>query len=180
MDTIKLLKEIEKKIKKAESYLPVVLKIFEQQKGIKLMYRIKDKKRILEKIMLISNNPKFQGMDEIKILNMIEDIIGVTVVIDKLEDAFDISSEIIVQLESQKQPIKFTRHIDHINDNGGPTGYKGLLLFFDSEEGMPFELQITDNENLAIREDTHEEFEKIKYGEIRTQYELRETDDMSK
>lgn len=32
---------------------------------------------------------------------------------------------------------------------------------------MPFEVQITDNENLAIGEAIHEEFEEIKYGKVR-------------
>lgn len=181
MDTIRLVKEIEKKIEKAKCYLPTLLAMFQQQEGINLTYRIKDKNRILEKVMLFSNNPKFQDMDEIEILNRIRDIIGLTVVIDKLEEAFAISNEIINQLESQAQTIEFNTYINHISDKGGPTGYKGLLLLFDNQEGIPFEIQVTDNENLAIREATHEEFEKIKYAKVRTLlYEQKEIDDISK
>lgn len=69
MDTIKLIREIEKRIGEAEDYLQVLLDVIQNQKGIKVTYRIKDKKRILEKVMLFSNNPKFQGMDEIQILD---------------------------------------------------------------------------------------------------------------
>ena len=179
MDTIKLLKEIEKKIKTAESYMPRLLEIFEQQ-GIKPTYRIKDKNRILEKVMWVSNNPNFQEMDEIEILNKVNDIIGLTVVTNTLEDAFTISDKIVNQLLGQS--IKFKRCIDHISDNGGITDYKALLLLFGSEEGIPFEVQVTDNENLAIREATHKEFEKIKYGKVRASqgYKQRDIGDMSK
>lgn len=180
MDTIKLLNEIDKKIAEAQSYLPKLLELFQQQ-GIKLKYRIKDRNRILEKVMLLSKNPNFKGVDEFEILNGIADIIGLTVVIPQLEDAFDVSNRIVFQLENYNQSIEFNRYIDHITDNGGPTGYKGLLLFFDSKDGIPFEIQVTDNENLKIREDSHKEFERIKYEKVRALLnEQKENDDIIK
>lgn len=180
MDTIKLTREIEKKIKKAKEYLPVLIEMLQNQEGIKLTYRIKDKQRILEKVMLFSNTSNFQGMNENQILNRVGDIIGLTIVVNNLEDSFEISNKIISQLEKKSQLVKFEKCIDHISDNGGPTGYKGLLLLFDSEEGVPFEIQVTDNENVKIRETTHEEFEKIKYGQVRSLLKEQKIIDMSK
>lgn len=181
MDTIKLLKEIEKKIEEAKSYLPVLLEFFEQQKGIKFTYRIKDKERILEKIMFHLDNPATKDMDEIERLNAIRDIIGFTVVIDKLEDAYAISDEIANKLYNYRQTIGVYNYSDYIADGGGLTGYKGFFTFlFDNEEGMRFEIQVTDNENLLLREATHNEFEKIKYGNVRKRYGINEKDDISK
>ena len=163
MDVIKVSKEIDKKIKEAKAYLSTLLEIFQHQKGINLTYRIKEKNRILEKIMLFSSKPDFQNIDETEILNQIGDIIGLTIVIKTLEDTVAVANEIITQLENQPQAIRCIGVNNYINNNGGKTGYKGLLLAFKSQEGMPFEIQITDKENLTIRENTHEEFEKIKY-----------------
>ncbi len=180
MDTIELIREIEEKIRKAEEYLPVLIETLQKQEGIKLTYRIKDKERILEKVMLFSNYSNFQGMDEGQILNEIKDIIGLTVVVDNLDDSFEVADKIKSMVEEERELVKLKKGIDHISDNGGPTGYKGLLLQFDSEEGVPFEVQVTDKENLTVREATHEEFEKIKYGKVRNLLEIHETEDRDK
>ena len=114
MNIIKLSKEIDNKLKKAEIYLPVLLADMQQFDGLKITHRIKDKSRILEKIMLWAANPKNQGMSEIELLEKVGDIIGITVVIDQLNDAFDIANIIIKQLESQRQSVRFNRFIDYI------------------------------------------------------------------
>lgn len=181
MDTIELIREIEEKIRKAEEYLPVLIETFQKQEGIKLTYRIKDKKHILEKVMLFSKSPKLQDMDEKQILDeVIGDIIGLTIVVDNLDDSFEVADKIKSMVEEERELVKLKKRIDHISDNGGPTGYKDLLLQFDSEEGIPFEVQVTDKENLIIRESTHEEFEKIKYGKVRELPDEKKVEDRGK
>lgn len=170
MDIIKLSKEIDNKIKKAESTLPYLLEEMQQFEGLRITHRIKDKNRILEKIMLWSTNPKHKDVSEFELLEKVGDIIGITVVIEKLDDAFNTANTIIKQLESKThQSINFYKCIDHIRDNGGITGYKGLLLIFSNKDNIPFEIQVTDEENFKIREDTHDEFVKNKYSSVKTQ-----------
>lgn len=177
MDNIKLLRKIERKIEEAESYLPEILEAFQ---GLRPIYRIKDKKRILEKIQLRLNNPRFQGMDEVEILDTIGDIIGLTIVRENIENVPTTSDFILEQIEAEKLPIEPIAFVDHIKDKG-PTNYKCELLVFEYKGEIKFEIQITDKENLAIREATHEEFEKIKYGKIRNSVnEPKRIDDISK
>ena len=170
MDIIKLSKEIDNKIKKAQASLPSLLAEMQQFEGLRITHRIKDKNRILEKIMLWANNPKYKDVSEFELLEKVGDIIGITVIIEKLDDAFNTASTIIKQLENKtNQSINFYKYIDHISDNGGITGYKGLLLIFSSRDSIPFEIQVTDEENFRIREDTHDEFVKNKYSSVKTQ-----------
>ena len=80
MNDIKLLKEeIDKKITKAKECLPFVLNDIEKH-TIDISYRIKDKQRILEKVMLLKNKPSNKNTPLIKILNQATDIIGITIV----------------------------------------------------------------------------------------------------
>lgn len=166
MDTIKLIKEIESKIRKAEEYLPRLITMLQKQEELKLMYRIKDKKRILEKVMLFASKPEYQGMDEKQILDAIGDIIGLTIVVgERLNplDSYEMLGKIMDNFEGGNGPIKVKRFIDHIAKGGGHTGYQCLLVQYDNEEGIPFEIQIVDDENLKLREETHEEFKRVKY-----------------
>ncbi|MCI9275855.1 MAG: hypothetical protein HFJ24_08090 [Clostridia bacterium] len=57
---------------------------------------------------------------------------------------------------------------------------KCLLIQYDSKEGIPFEIQITDSENLKIREETHEEFERTKYEQVRNASRGQKVEDVSK
>lgn len=193
MDTIKLIKEIERKIREAEAYLPVLIAMLQQQEGLKsiqgqeelnLIYRIKDKKRILEKVILFSNKSGYEGMDENQILDSIGDIIGLTIVVDSVSGSYqrlyEMLGEINYNFERGSQPIEVKRFVDHISDDGGTTGYKCLLIQYDSKEGIPFEIQITDSENLKIREETHEEFERTKYEQVRNASRGQKVEDVSK
>lgn len=170
MDTIKLMREIEKRISKAEKYLPVVVERLQQQGELRLTYRIKDKEQILEKAMLFSKKSGFKGMDEFQILDSIGDIIALTVIVDHYMDSYEMLGKINDNFEINKQKIKVKRFADHIS-NGSITDYLCLLIQYDTEEGIPFEIQITDNENLKIREETHEEFKRIKYKQVRAESE---------
>lgn len=177
MDTIRLLKEIEKKTKEAEEYLPELLAYLQQFEGLKISHRIKNKIRILEKIMLWSKSSKYQGVNELELLEKISDIIGITVEIDEISNAFNVADRIIQHLQSSNQSISYTGCINHISDNGGITGYKGLLLVFNNNR-IPFEIQITDAKNLAIREATHDEFVKAKYASVQPQKNAQEANDL--
>jgi len=176
MDTIQLLKEIEKKIKAAEQYLPELLTYLQQLEDVKISHRIKNKLRILEKIMLWSKTSKYQGINELELLENVGDIIGITLEIDEISNAFDIADRIIQHLQSSNQSISYTGCINHISDNGGITGYKGLLLVFNNNR-IPFEIQITDAKNLAIRESTHDEFVKSKYASVKSSKNIQKAND---
>lgn len=47
------------------------------------------------------------------------------------------------------------------------TGFEGISLHYNSEGKVGYEIQVTDKENIRIREETHEEFKRMKYKEIR-------------
>lgn len=183
MDTIKLIKEIESRIRKAEAYLPTLIAMLQQQEELKLMYRIKDKERILEKVRLFSSKPEYEGMDEDRILDSIGDIIGLTIVVGSELDqtaSYEMLGKINDNFERGSEPIEVKRFVDHIIDDGGTTGYKCLLIQYDSKEGIHFEIQITDSENLKIREETHEEFERTKYEQVRNASREQKVEDVSK
>ncbi|MBE5819508.1 MAG: hypothetical protein E7310_01580 [Clostridiales bacterium] len=171
MDNIQLLKAIEARIKKAEEYLPFLLSNIQQVQGIKITHRIKDKSRILEKIMYRKGRSKYEGMNELEILETINDIIGITVVIDNLDDFTTIGYRIQKSLQANNPSIKLSTFIDYISEKKSITGYKCLLVHFtdeNDENQIPFEIQITDAKNLEIRESTHKEFETKKYESVRS------------
>lgn len=175
MDTIKLIREIEKRIEKAEEYLPVVIEMLQKNEGIKFTHRIKGKEQILEKIRLFAGKQYYQGMDEIQILDSIGDIIGLTVIADDFTDAYLMLGKINDNFKMEKQQIKVERLVDYIS-KASNTNYRCLLEQLYPEEGIPFEIQITDEENLKIREETHEEFKRIKYKQVRNVPEEQKAD----
>ena len=171
MDNIQLLKAIEARIKKAEEYLPGLLSIIQQVQGIQITHRIKDKSRILEKIMYRKGRSKYESMNELEILGTINDIIGITIVIDNLDDFTTIGYRIQKSLQSKNPSIKLCTFIDYISEKKSITGYQCLLVQFideNDENQIPFEIQITDAKNLEIRENTHKEFEAKKYENVRS------------
>lgn len=193
MDTIQLMKAIEEKRKlaqiQAEDIVGILKDKFNDDRVIRINYRIKEKESILEKIKLFKNTTiKGQNMSEEQLLEEILDIIGITIEVKKFEESLEIErevEEIILNTrgETKGRKIKIydsdnedyrDRRFDlrYLPEEGAricrsTTGWEGILMHYGNEKGIGYEIQILDTENIKIREETHEEFKKIKYQEVR-------------
>lgn len=186
MDTIQLMKAIEEKRKLAQIQAEEIIAKLQEYSLFdvsNISYRIKGKESILEKIKFLKSTPDGANMTEEQILDEILDIIGITVEVKNFTNAMTALEQIedIIHNEwnETRENILISGDKDMIeelqqyNNEGlielkiSKTGYKGVMLHYNSKGKVAYEIQITDKENIRIREETHEEFKKIKYQEVR-------------
>ena len=158
-----LVKEVEEKRKEAQKILPTIINAL-QSLDLEFNYRIKEEKRIEEKILLWERKPEMKNKSKLEILNLINDVLGITVVTDKLDYVPNISKKVVNQIKKQIQDAKLIKYKDRLTDVSIP--YRRIHLIFDYQE-MPFEIQITDKNNLYKRSIMHNNYEQIKYSCIR-------------
>ncbi len=158
-----LVKEVKEKIKEAQKALPTIINVL-QNIGVEFNYRIKEEKRIEEKILLWERKPRMKSKSKLEILNLINDILGITIVVDKVDYIPNISKKVVSQIEEQLRDVKLIKYKDRLTDVSIP--YKRIHLIFDYQK-MPFEIQITDKDNLYKRSIMHNNYEQIKYACIR-------------
>lgn len=199
MDTIQLMKAIEEKRKLAQIQAEEIIAKLQEYSLFdvsNISYRIKGKESILEKIKFLKSTPDGANMTEEQILDEILDIIGITVEVKNFTNAITALDQIedIIHNEwnETRENILISGDKDMIeelqqyNNEGliglkiSKTGYKGVMLHYNNKGKVAYEIQITDKENIRIREETHEEFKKIKYQEVRnsiTNTEKNKSDD---
>lgn len=158
--------KIEQKRKEAKDYLPIFLKEIQEVnfegKIVDINYRIKTIEKINRKVKLRETKEKYQGKTKFEILDGIYDILAFTIVTKNLKEVYKVK-EILKQKLLEKGIISdFQEGSDYIQKNS-KAGYKGILLYLTNLNGMTFEVQITDQDNLKIREETHDLHDKLKY-----------------
>lgn len=163
MNYNELINEIENRILLANEFLPVIVDELKIHFGDNIIYRIKNKERILDKLHRWSSMTGYKAISPLTALNSVRDIIGITVIVDKLEEACGVADEIIEHFENKTEPIEFDLKRNYIDELTSITGYKFIVLGTLNRGFIPFEIQITDMENLSIRDATHSEFVKKKY-----------------
>ncbi len=159
-----LVQEVEEKREKAEKLLPSIIKTL-QNMGVEFNYRIKEEKRIEEKILLWEKKPEMQNKSKLEILDLINDILGITVVVDRLDYIPSMTEKIVNQIKKQMQSVQLINYKDRVQD--ASLFYKRIHLIFDYKEELPFEIQITDRKNLDKRNKFHSEYEQNKYASVR-------------
>lgn len=187
MDTIQLMKAIEEKRKLAQIQVEEIIPILEENKKdmignvLDISYRIKGKESILEKIKYKKNKQK--DLSEEQILDNILDIIGITVEVGDFENSIYVARQIAFLINEKRNEIEnnfiiylnedLIKKFQQYNNKGSlrlktsETGFEGISLHYNSEGKVGYEIQVTDKENIRIREETHEEFKRMKYKEIR-------------
>ena len=142
-----------------------VVKSALSQMGIEdenILYRVKSEQSIREKIELWKQRTPY--ITEQELLHSIGDIAALTVVTDSIDDATSLLP--LINERMNRLGLHNSRVVLHLNDNT-PTKYNGVLSFYQAGDTVRFEIQITDNKNLEIRESTHDEFRVIKYRSVR-------------
>lgn len=172
-----LIQQIEEKREKAQEEVEELLEILQQEKetmektGIRIeniSYRIKETESILEKIKFLKLTWS-QDKQYLEILNEMKDIIGITVEIEDFEESSDAARKIIcdeiTRALSRTKRLKCSS-IRSVDEN--LTGYVAEQIYYKGlNYGIPFEIQVSDTKNIAIRDNTHEEFKEEKYMMLR-------------
>lgn len=139
--------KIEEKIKQAKLFLVILLKEIQ---------------KIIQKLNLRKYQEKYQSLSEEEILETIYDILGITIVISQLENVYFVRDLLIKKLMESDLIIDYQEGSDYLKKQS-KAGYQGILCYFRNRDGMMMEIQITDQVNLKVREETHEQFNRIKY-----------------
>ncbi len=192
MDSIKLIREIEERRKRAKEEAEELIEIlktelFKRQEYaehvLSVDYRIKEKSSILEKIEFFKL--RYPEKSDLEILEeKIRDIIGITVETRSVED-YIIAFVGTVNAIQEVKGLKMPKQKDVLLHDGTNTGTKSselwsnvntktnglifLSMYYRPENGIPYEIQIADRENIQRRNSTHDEFKVQKYKEVRQQ-----------
>ncbi len=185
MDAIQLMKAIEEKRKLAQIQAEEIIATLEENKKYitgdisNISYRIKGKESILEKIKYLKNKQKH--LSEEQILDNILDIIGITVEVKKFEDSMKVACQITDIMNKKRNEIEYN-FLVYLDEDSikklqqykgsmilktSKTGFEGISLHYNSKGKVWYEIQVTDKENIRIREETHDDFKRMKYKEIR-------------
>lgn len=188
MDSIKLAREIEERRKQAEIEAQELIEILKtglpqiqsyEGQILGIHYRMKEKTSILEKIEFLGLKEK--GKSDLEILKEIKDIIGITVETKTTKD-YDEIFERINEVIKKAKGITFSNYVLHDKYIPSKTGFQAMLMQYSPEDGISYEIQIADTENIRIRNDTHEEFKEQKYSVIRNpeQYEKERKEEQNR
>lgn len=153
---------------------------------------IKSRESIMRKILYRLSQGDYEGMSQAEILEAMPDILRFTVVINRLDLACEIGDCMYDRLMRSWSPIEYigsrflfdgnkldateqsAEHITNVTKNWwrrhpgailSKTGYEACNTYYRNiENGIRFEIQFTDPENLKKRDRTHDEYVQQRYG----------------
>lgn len=179
MDSVKLIREIEERRKQAKEEAEELIEILKTEllksqeyaeHVLSVDYRIKEKSSILEKIGFFKL--RYPEKSDLEILEeKIRDIIGITVETRSVE-AYGIAFVGTVNAIKEVKGLEIPKQEEVLWRDGTNTRTKGLTflsMYYRPENGIPYEIQIADRENIQRRNSTHDEFKAQKYKEVRQQ-----------